>query len=238
MNILSHFREGESFDPNDERDNRDPSTFFETAAPILREAQQEVYDEVIPNLEDYEGKWHPLGFMAWKLGNIATTGTLRLHIWPEGLRRESPRGPKIHDHAWHISSLVMDGDYTDTIFQVEEQGIVESEQERRERDLLRVYSPRFSNTSAALETDGTCAKVETIEERLYKPDSIHTIETGVFHITNIDIGRAVTTLLIESPPVESHPRILMDTAGEPLTNPKYEIPREDAIYAKTQLLGE
>lgn len=73
---------------------------------------------------------------------------------------------------------------------------------------------------------------------MYKPDSIHTIETGVFHITNIDIGRAVTTLLIESPPVESHPRILMDTAGEPLTNPKYEIPREDAIYAKRQLLGE
>lgn len=235
--ILKKFRTGEGSGLVSVEDNRDPSVFFRTAEPILREVSGEVYDQVIPELENYEGKWHPLGFMAWKLGNIATVGTLRLHIWPADLRRESPRGPKIHDHAWHISSLVMDGDYTDTIFDVDEQGVVLSEEERKERGLLRVFSPRFSDTSAALQTDGTCATAEKVEDRLFKAGSMHSIETGIFHITDIPLGRMVTTLLIESPSVEAHPRILMDTPMDALTDPKHDIPQEDALFAKQQVMN-
>jgi hypothetical protein len=214
-----------------------PDLFFEQAEPILREAAPEVLDDVIPNLENLEGKWHPLGFMAYRLGNIAAFGTLRLHIWPADLRRESPRGPKIHDHAWHLSSLVMQGVYTDELYDVAEvPDPVYSEEERQQRGLLRVFSPRFRHTSAALETDGSCAIATPTENRAFDAGSTHAIPVGVFHITDIPKDQLVTTLLIESPTYNTHTRILMDTPMDPLTDPRHDMLIEDAIYAKEQVL--
>ncbi|HSX28893.1 MAG TPA: hypothetical protein VLF60_05600 [Candidatus Saccharimonadales bacterium] len=236
MNALHEFQTG-SGDRIAPTSLERPGDFYDHAAALLEEAGPQVFEEVVPKLESYEGKWHPLGFMAYKLGSIAGVGALRLDIWPEGLRHESPRGPKIHDHAWHLASLV-NGEYTDVLYDVEEVGKVTSEEERNARDLLRVYSPRLSAavTSAALCTDGTCARATAVENRRVTTGNMHTIDVGVFHITDIPLGKRAATVLIESPIINTATRILMDTAGEPLTNPKREITPDEAAYAKAQIL--
>jgi len=111
-----------------------------------------------------------------------------------------------------------------------------SEEERQAKGLLRVFSPRFRHTSAALETDGTCAVAIAVENRAFEAGSTHAIPIGVSHITDIPKPELVTTLLIESPTYNTHTRILMDTPMDPLTDPRHDMPIEDAIYAKEQVL--
>lgn len=238
MGILEQFRDGTSQELFLQGDTlNDVDNFSRQAVLVLRSAAEEVYEQVIPDLENYEGKWHPLGFMAYRLGNIAAFGTLRLHIWPAGLRKDSPRGPKIHDHAWHLSSLVMSGTYTDEIYEVEEvERPVFSEDDRREQGLLRVYRPKFTETSASLDTDGSCAIATPTERRRFEAGLTHDIPVRVFHLTDIPPTESVTTLLIESPTYNTRTRILMDTPMGPLTDPKHDITTEDAVFAKEQIL--
>lgn len=239
MNILHNFQTGNPEGLAPETPFSSPDDFYEHADPILREVSAQVFEEVVPSLEEHEGKWHPLSFMAYRLGTVAGLGTLRLHVWPAGLRHGSPRGPKIHDHAWHLASLVTLGEYTDTIYEVDEvEDKVHSEEERKQRGLLRVYSPRFSAaiTTAALRTDGTCARITPVEDRRFSAGNGHTIDAGVFHLTDIPDDMATSTVLIESPTYNASPRILMDTPADPLTNPKHIVTPDEAVYAKEQLI--
>ena len=236
MSILRKFQTGDQSGFNLDRDNTSPEIFFDNAEALLRRLEPEVRSEVVPSLEQFDGNWHPLGFMSWKLGTVASVGTLRLHTWPAGLRRESPRGPKIHDHGWHLSSLIMEGTYTDTIFDVQEVGGVTSEEIRKRRDLLRVFRPVLKETSAALETDGTCAIATAVEDRSYGAGTTHRIPIKVFHITDIEPHKMATTLVLESPPINGHTRILMDTPMDPLRDPKHIVSLEDALFAKEQIM--
>lgn len=236
MSILKKFQTGDQSGFDLSHDNTNSEVFFDNAECLLRRIEPEVRSDVVPKLEKSEGNWHPLGFMSWKLGTIASVGTLRLHTWPAGLRRESPRGPKIHDHAWYLSSLVMEGTYTDTIFDVQEIGKVTSEAVRKQQSLLRVFRPVLKETSAALETDGTCATATAIEDRSFGAGTTHRIPIKVFHITDIEPDKMVTTLVLESPPIDGRTRILMDTPMEPLRDPKHIIPVEDALFAKEQIM--
>ena len=236
MSMLKKFHTGDQSGFDLGRDNTQPEVFFDNAEHLLRHIEPEVRSDVVPKLEQFEGNWHPLGFMSWKLGTIAGVGTLRLHTWPAGLRRESTRGPKIHDHAWHLSSLIMEGVYTDTIFDVQEVGKILPEEERIQKSLLRVFRPVLKETSAALKTDGTCAIATATENRSYEAGTTHRIPIKVFHITDIDPDKMATTLILESPPINGHTRILMDTPMDPLRDPKHVIPVEDALFAKEQII--
>lgn len=235
--LLKRFREGNEAGLGLNGDYRDPSIFYPKAEALLQDAREEVYDEFIPNLERQQGTWHPLGFMAWKLGRLESLGVLRMDMWPAGFRQESPRGPKIHDHTWHLSSLVLDGTYEDTLYSVEEvDQKVLSEEERQRQNLLRVFRPSYSKENPGLVTDGTCAIVEPIEGRTIEAGGMHTIDTGVFHTTTIPMGRLAATLVLESPAIHKHPRILMDTPMDPLSGAKLQITEEEATRAKEQLL--
>lgn len=237
MGIVRKFQTGDTSGFDLSHDNTDPNVFFDNAEALLRRAEPEILEDVIPRIQKYEGAWHPLGFMSWKLGKIVGVGTLRLHAWPAGLRHESPRGPKIHDHAWHLSSLVLDGTYTDTIFDVHEVGKVTSEQERKQLGLLRVFKPVLRTTSAALETDGTCATAIAIQDRVVPANEMHRIPIDVFHITDIEPDKMAVTLILESPPInDGKTRILMDTPMDPLRDPKRAVSLEEALFVQTQMM--
>jgi len=77
--------------------------FFEDAKISLGKLVRPVMNEIIPSLDRLSGKWHPLGFMVYHLGVDKHGQSLRLHIWPEGGRPTSERGPHIHNHAWDLA---------------------------------------------------------------------------------------------------------------------------------------
>ncbi len=68
------------------------SEFFERASIMLDELSVPVLDNINPILENYSGRWNPMGFMVLPLGSHPELGILRLHIWPRNLRKLTPKG--------------------------------------------------------------------------------------------------------------------------------------------------
>lgn len=76
-----------------------PNRFFDQAYALLEKAEPIVLDGVVPNLEQYSGRWNPGGFMVFPLGVHEVLGSLRLHVYPRGIPRETDQGPNIHNHG-------------------------------------------------------------------------------------------------------------------------------------------
>src|SRR2546428_843658 len=66
--------------------------FFSRACERLWELRDVVMTRVARSLDECFGTWHPSGFMAYPLGEHPEIGSLRLHVWPEGLRRRVTKG--------------------------------------------------------------------------------------------------------------------------------------------------
>src|SRR3989344_4544091 len=120
-----------------------PDNFFEQAEILVTKASPIVLGKVVPHLEDYPGRWNPGGFMVFPLGIHHVLGSLRLHVYPEGMPRNTPQGPNIHNHAWHLFSNVLVGSYTDTLYALEPSGrTTDPEAIYPGSGLLRVFETR------------------------------------------------------------------------------------------------
>jgi hypothetical protein len=116
----------------------DPTEFFAQAEDFLAKSTGEVIGDAVPQLAELEGRWHPLGFAVVPLMVREDGSSLRLHVWPEGLRRgHSLEKPAIHDHAWHLISRVLTREpYQDTRYDVQPvSDMPHTEEERRSRGL-------------------------------------------------------------------------------------------------------
>lgn len=141
------------------------SEFFERASVLLDKLRVPVLDNIHPILENYRGRWNPMGFMVVPLGSHQELGILRLHIWPKDLRKLTPKGEPIHNHAWHLASTILAGVYSDDIYVLESEPYPIDENQRKEWGLLRVFSVGFGDTGGTLETAGTCVRVVLREHR-------------------------------------------------------------------------
>ncbi len=215
-----------------------PHEFSEKAFQTLGLLSAHVMEEIIPNLENRSGLWHPNGFMVFQLGTKPDLGTLRLHIWPKGLRQMNKRvnGDTIHDHAWHLASRILQGTYTDEIYDVSEVPFQISEEGRAQQGLFRLFRVKYDPEShESLATDGTLVSAVLREHRVALSDEHHFIEAGVFHKTTIPEDKFVATLVLNSPTVEkAGPRILIDGPAELISEPRKAIIKEELLFAKNQ----
>lgn len=216
-----------------------PHRFSEKAFQTLDSLSAEVIGEVIPNLENYSGRWHPNGFMVFQLGTNTDLGTLRLHIWPNSFREmsEKANADTIHDHAWHLSSKILAGVYRDELYDVSEVSSQISEEERAQQGLLRVFRVNYDpNLPDSLVTDGTFARPILREHRNVSSGGHHFIEAGVFHKTTIPEDKLVATLVLNSPTIQkTGPRILINGPAEAFSTPRKAISREEVMAAKSQV---
>ncbi|MBI1863005.1 hypothetical protein HYS00_02715, partial [Candidatus Microgenomates bacterium] len=214
-------------------ETRTPDQFFEHAEGELRGMHETVMNQVIPNLEQYAGKWHPLGFMVWHLGVNEGGESLRLHVWPRGERKKSPVGPHIHNHAWYLSSLVLAGEYTDTFFDVIDRGVV-PEYERKEAGFLRKYQLGYlPNGTDALVTYGECVSVNPNEERQVPTGAIHNIVDGRYHVPTIGEEKTVATLVLDSVELGYKTTVLIDSPPAARQDPRIHISAQEAVAAKS-----
>src|SRR5665213_1799563 len=131
------------------RPDLDDTEFLDEATTLVREIGDAAMVEVVSDLEKYNGRWHPLGFMIFPLGVHDKMGSLRLHVWPNGLRRSIENGSGVHNHAWYLASLVVAGIYSDARYAVEGADIA------MWGDLLGVFrATKVAGQPDALSTDG------------------------------------------------------------------------------------
>lgn len=223
--------------------------FFDRANNLLDKAGPVVLNEVIPQLEKFDGRWNPGSFMVYPLGVHKELGSLRFHVYPQGMPRETEQGPNTHNHAWHLFSRVLVGDYTDTIYKLENHGLVtDANSKLAEAGLLRLFQTRRNtNGRDVLVTDGTVVKPIPVEDRAVAAGGVHTIEaTRVYHLTTIPSEVLAATLVLDSPAFGNTTDVLISSTSPQLAgcdNPLVEISRirrdidqTTTVLAKNQLM--
>lgn len=226
------------------------SEFFDQANSLLGKASPIVLEEVIPNLEKYEGRWNPGGFMVFPLGVHDNLGSLRFHVYPKGIPRETQQGPNIHNHAWHLFSSVLVGHYRDTLYKLENQGIITDPNSKlAEKGLLRLFQTRRNpGGKDVLVTDGTVVRPVPVLNREVPAGKIHTIEANIiYHMTTIPVEQLTATLVLDSPAFADTTDVLINSASPQLSGInsvnagiariRRNIDHPTAIIAKTQLMS-
>jgi hypothetical protein len=226
----------------------DRDAFHEGAARLLIPLADVVVEQVMPELHRYVGIWHPSGFMAFTLGAHPTYGSLRLHVWPRGLRRRMIIGRgqldeiydgDIHSHAWFITSIVL-YHYRDNIYSVTDIGA----RARANCDLtdarqFRVFSVSYQpGAQQELITDGRCVATDVTDRRLVSSGRLHTIDPEVYHAPAIPDVMLGATLVFSSPRVQSAgPDVLVGGSSAPITSTRRVISEDDGRLASAQLVG-
>lgn len=172
--------------------------YFDRATTALGRLAPAVFEDVVPNLAEVSGRWNPGGFIVFPLGMHDDLGSLRLHVWPKGMSRESDNGPNIHNHAWLLASQVLTGTYTDTIYNVRPSGDIE--QATEEDEPLRLYRrTRDEIGRDVLVTDGAAVTPLPVEDRRVSAGGTHTIDRDIYHLTTIPDDELAATLVFDSP---------------------------------------
>lgn len=215
--------------------------FFEQATGLLEPLSDVVVTDIIPTLDEQQGRWHPAGYMIYPIGTHQTLGSLRLHIWPRERRLSETREGRprdVHDHVLHIASIAVGGTFEDDIYRVEPVGRDVSDEQITKDGLLRVFTfPDDQPSAGVLVTDGRVVRAEPIKRRVVPLNSTHVIEAGVFHAPAIPDSGLAATLSFSSPRVNlAGPHILATGSSEPIVgNRNRFISRDDAELAKEQL---
>lgn len=174
------------------------SGYFDRATTALGRLAPAVFEDVVPNLDEVPGRWNPGGFIVFPLGMHNDLGSLRLHVWPKGMSRESENGPNIHNHAWLLASQVLTGMYKDTLYDV--QPSLDDEQPPEGEEPLRLYRrSRDEIGRDVLVTDGKPMIAVPVEERRVPAGGTHTIDRDVYHLTTIPDDELAATLVFDSP---------------------------------------
>lgn len=207
----------------------DQQEFFTAANELLEEISPAVVGEVVPRLEAYSGRWNPVGFLVFPLGLHETLGSLRLHVWPSGMRKSSAHGPNIHYHAWHLASKVLAGTYQDTIYDINEPTLSEADQ------ALFLYELKSRAKGwDVMGTDGSKVIARPVQKRRVEEGEIHTIEAGYFHLPKIPLSELVATLVIDSPAFSDNTGVLIDGSGGEISRQRKQADTYAVNTAKTQ----
>ena len=220
--------------------------FFVQAKALLQDLQLPVEEEILPHLEKYDGRWHPSGFMVYALGTHPQLGDLRLHIWPQNLRRRLLKGREkmgdiydgdIHNHAWDITSITMTH-YRDNLYKVER--VADSDIDDAEfhaKGFFRIFNVSYQeNARQSLVTNGVVVSANVIETReTQRGDILNTMHTTVFHAPIIADDMFGCTLVFDSIRMTPDgPDILIGGSTDPIYDTRRPVSAEDAILVKNQ----
>ncbi len=221
-----------------ERQKVKAERFFAEADQLATEITPVVTKEIISRLEEYEGKWNPGGFMVFSLGVHQKLGSVRLHIYPQGIARKTAQGPNIHNHAWHLFSKVLIGPYSDTIYELNREEKRGTDGFQLEKAVFRLFetrrNPRGQDT---LVTDGTLVRPIPILKRKIPTGQSHSIEAEkIYHLTTIPATQLAATLVIDSPAFGKTTHVLLKERLQEILRIRKPIEYSQAVLAKKQLL--
>ncbi len=211
--------------------------YTEQAFEVLHRVSDFTATEVPYTLDTFISRWHPSGFMIYQLGTVPGLGMLRLHVWPDTERKQEQKGDTIHDHAWHVVSLVLKGVYTDALFEVDKEDSI-SEEDRKIKGLLRLFEASYKpDTSQELSTGGTCVRAIPSAERIVHEGEVHAIEPSVFHQPTIATAEATVTLVLNSFRTHDYgPYVLIDGPAVPIPEIRQSLTEDDLAVTKQILI--
>lgn len=215
---------------------------LERASSCLQSITGKVRRRLLPVLPAIPGTWHPSGFMVFRLGWHPEMGSLRLHIWPAGLRRRNPKGlglyggvpnGDIHDHAWSVTSQAI-ARYSDNLY-----AAVPGPTDLASAQ-MQVYQVEYvSLRRQTLVPTASAVFVEVSQTRSLAPGDQHTIAPGTFHAPTIPPGVTGATLVLDSLPVLDGTRVLIAGGRSNVYHDvRWPVLPNEATLAQKQLISQ
>jgi hypothetical protein len=133
-------------------------------------------------------RWHPNGFVVFRIGDAGRLGQLRLHVWPEGDRRGVAEHPEIHSHNWDLASLVLAGTYVDDLYAFDD-----------DAERFYAHAVSYDGGGDSLTPTGERVGLRRNTRREVAAGSFHFIPAGMPHRTHIEPGKLVVTLVVMGP---------------------------------------
>jgi hypothetical protein len=182
------------------------------------------------NLSLVEAQRHPLGFLHIDARSLhpREREVLRLHLWckefmtPDGIGQH-------HDHAWTLTSVVLHGQLTDTIFGED----IDPSGEHR---LLNV---QYGESEDKLEVGPDRFTLRPFEERRVNAGHIYRLEAGVVHETTVQAIPTSTLVLASFRDEHRPPRVftpLSKQSGEVLVSTRQAVEEHQVAGALDALL--
>jgi hypothetical protein len=214
--------------------------YAKRAETLLAAKASAVLDAIPEILRSVRGKWNPGGFMVFPLGLLEDGCSLRLHVWPRGLDRDTDQGPNPHNHALHLSSRIIIGEYSDVIFDVHR---IRNDPDANSHalglpDIYRLYATyRGPAGIDILKTDGTLVRITPRAHRTIRAGDMHHIPAGDYHLSDIPVNSLTATLVLDSPSFADSSDVLLK-ASEPEIRRVRRTPNELQTHVVMQQLDD
>lgn len=183
-----------------------------------------------------EGTWHPNGFATFQRYFKSGLGLVRLHVWPQGLRRAVPGHPEIHSHGFHVYSRVVAGIYIEDLHSMSSAAAAEGlgDSQVYEVDVLGLGQPDV------LVDTGLSVEVALLRRLCVPTGSWHDVAAGALHRTVIPEDSLCATLCVlgeHRPGVKTH---LVGAGGfdvSPRMRPLLTENERDLVLAQLRAAG-
>lgn len=213
----------------------DPVEHYEISKALLTTARPIAEHVMVNQLDEFADRWHPGGYMVFALGVHANYGSVRMHIWPEGVERDTDTGPNIHSQAWHTGSLVLEGVYTDAVYDV--RAPREQTDQSKENEFTLYRQRRLEAAEDELTEAGQLEAVQLGERRVPK-GHLHMVVAGEYQMPTIPTDIKVATLVLASPAFRSTTGVLIPNSAGTISRERRSITTADLSLAKGILLNQ
>ncbi|MFI1566733.1 hypothetical protein ACH4ZX_27375 [Streptomyces sp. NPDC020490] len=162
------------------------------------------------------GLWHPTGFATFEIAQVPALGLVRVHFWPDGLRRGLPGHPSIHQHCFRLYSRVLAGEYRESQYGPVDPGPHDPREVPPGARRLRVYEVRPTGVTGRdelHETGEDLDVVPTLRAARFPAGTWHEVPVRTFHATPIARNRFCATLAVLSLPVPGAADVLLGQPG-------------------------
>ncbi|WP_030862400.1 hypothetical protein [Streptomyces sp. NRRL S-37] len=162
------------------------------------------------------GLWHPTGFATFEIAQVPSLGLVRVHFWPDGLRRGLPGHPSIHQHCFRLYSRVLAGEYRESQYGVVDPGLHNTREVPPDARRMRVYEVRPTGVMGKDELHETSEHLDvvpTLRAARFPAGTWHEVPVRTFHATPIARNRFCVTLAVLSLPVRGATDILLGQPG-------------------------
>lgn len=177
------------------------SKFYTDAEVFLSKNVSLVVDDFLNGR--LRGRWHPMGFAVFHLGNVSKLGKLRFHMWPKALRVQLDGQPKLHSHSWDMCSLVVAGVYQDGIYSV-------CDSSAGERDAQQGFEADYkTDEESEIFPVARWYKVVRTEHRTIRKGQFHHLDAGRIHATHINHNSFATTFAMTSEKIDENKMLLI-----------------------------
>lgn len=142
--------------------------------------------------------WHALGFLHCRIATFPT-GTLRLHIWPKGIRHASEQANKIHNHIFSLRSTVLCGTLKNVRYDVAPSD--------HTPESYQFHKVEYLHDGSRLKPTTEYCKAIALDSEHYQAGQTYSIAIGQFHETVVR-DLFVATLVSTYDHREISPRML------------------------------